>query len=155
MEELSIDCIRLGEWVRSHDEIEVTAEDIIDFAQAFDPQPWHLSSTMAQNTPFGSLAASGWHTAALTMRLIVGMGLTGLIGKKTTLNWPTPTRPGDRLHVNLKVIDIRDSQTKPNLQVITIEYLTLNQTNEVRQETHATVLKVKQGDDDLIGSSLV
>lgn len=140
MDQLLAEQLQAGDTIRSQDEIEVTAEEIIAFAQAYDPQPWHLSDTQAQSTPFGSLAASGWHTAAMTMRLVVGMGMTGLIGRSINLSWPTPTRPGDRLHINLRLVDQRESRTKPDLKVITIEYDTVNQVGEIRQHTQATVL---------------
>ena len=81
---------------------EVTAAEIKAFAAAFDPQPFHLDEAAAERSFFGGLAASGWHTAALTMRLLVDGGLPvagGVIGASGALSWPRPTRPGDVLHV--------------------------------------------------------
>jgi acyl dehydratase len=85
---------------------EVTAETIKAFAAEFDPQPFHLDEAAAAASLFGGLAASGWHTAALTMRLLVDGGLPlagGLIGASGELSWPRPTRPGDVLHVECTV----------------------------------------------------
>src|SRR5688572_9242746 len=80
----------------------VEAEEIKAFAAEFDPQPFHLDETAAAGSFFGGLAASGWHTAALTMRLLVQGGLPlagGVIGASGELSWPRPTRPGDMLRV--------------------------------------------------------
>ena len=88
------------------DEVTITAPEIIAFATQFDPQPFHLDEEAAKNTFFGGLAASGWHTAALTMRLLVLGGpqiAGGAIGAGGELSWPSATRPGDRLHLRVTV----------------------------------------------------
>jgi len=86
---------------------------------------------------------SGWQTAAITMRLLVTTGLplaTGIIGASIDLAWPTPTRPGDRLHVELEVTDVRVSKSDPSRGFITAAYDTLNQHGDVRQRTTARLL---------------
>jgi len=140
MGELSVRDLQVGDRVCTGFEIEVTAEDIIAFARQYDPQAWHLGEAEARDTPFGALVASGWQTAAITMRLLVELDLGALIGVGVTLNWPTPTYPGDRLHVDLAVTGKRDSKSRPGRRLVTIEYDTLNQFGEVRQHTTTTVM---------------
>src|SRR5215218_5388650 len=93
------------------------AEQIITFAREFDPQPFHLSDEGAKGSLFGTLAASGWHTAALTIRLLVTGGAPlagGLIGAGGELSWPRPTRPGDTLQVVTEVMEITPSRSRPD-----------------------------------------
>jgi|SRR5215471_15152527 len=100
------------------------------FATEFDPQPFHLDGAAAQATLFRGLAASGWHTAAVTMRLLVTGGLplgNGIIGLGGDLTWPNPTRPGDALHVESEVLEIIPSRSKPNQAVVKVKSTTLNQ----------------------------
>ena len=109
---------------------------ITGFAAAFDPQPFHLDKTAAQATLFGGLAASGWHTAAITMRLNVESGLPfagGLIGAGAEITWPRPTRPGDILHVESKIMEINPSKSRPDRGKVTVRSETLNQHGEVVQ----------------------
>jgi acyl dehydratase len=106
------------------------------FAQQFDPQPFHTDEEAAKNTFFGGLAASGWHTAALTMKLLVDSGIPladGIIGSGGELQWPKPTRPGDVLHVVSEVIDIVPSRSKPGRAMVTMRCQTRNQRGEVLQ----------------------
>ena len=87
----------------------ITEDEITTFAKNFDPQPFHTDPEAAKNTFFQGLAASGWHTAALTMRLLVESGLPiagGIIGAGGELAWPRPTRPGDVLHVESTVLEV-------------------------------------------------
>ncbi len=139
-EQVWLEDFRVGDHWSSETEIEVTAEAIMDFARRYDPQPGHLSEATARQTPFQGLAASGWQTAAWTMRLLVGLGLTGLTGAGVDLAWPTPTRPGDRLRLDLTVTGVRPSRTRPDRGVVDLEYDTLNQTGQIRQHTHAVVI---------------
>ena len=99
------------------------------FAAEFDPQPFHLSEEGAEGTLFGSLAASGWHTAALTMRMLVeSVPLAdGLIGAELQLGWPKPTRPGMTLQVFSEIVEIKPSRSKPNMAIVTMR-------NETRDE---------------------
>src|SRR6478736_2825244 len=113
------------------------------FATQFDPQPFHLDEAAAKATLFGGLAASGWHTAAITMRLLVESGLPlagGIVGAGGELEWPNPTRPGDSLWVESEVLDIRRSRSRPDRGVATVRSLTHNQRNEVVQRLTAKVI---------------
>jgi len=112
------------------------AEQIKAFAAQYDPQPFHLDEALAQDTFFGGLAASGWQTVAITMRLIVDSGLPlreGVIGAGAEVNWPQPTRPGDILQVFSEVIDIKPSRSRPGRGVATLRSETVNQRQEVVQ----------------------
>ena len=124
----------------SGEEIEVTAEEIMSFARQYDPQPGHISEETALDTSFHGLAASGWHTAAITQRLLTKMGFIGVIGADITLTWPTPTRPGDRLHFDGRVTSKRESRTKPDRGIVSLEYDTVNQDGEIRQHTQAVII---------------
>lgn len=114
----------------------IDAEAIKDFAARFDPQPFHLDEAAAEKTFFGGLAASGWHTAALTMRLLVTSGLPiagGVIGAGGEVRWPRPTRPGDTLTVASEVIAAKASSSRPERGMVTVRSETLNQAGEVVQ----------------------
>ena len=142
MDKLWIEDIEVGSAFRTG-EYGVTREDVIDFARKYDPQPFHLSETAADRTFFEGLAASGWHTAAITMRLVVTSGppiATGIIGASVDLTWPSPTRVGDVLHVELSVADVGSSRTNPSRGFITVIYDTVNQHGDVRQHTTAKLL---------------
>ena len=105
-------------------------ERITLFAAEFDPQPFYLDRAAAQASIFGGLAASGWHTAAATMRLLVNGGLplgNGIIGLGGELTWPNPTRPGDTLHVESEIVEITPSRSKPNQAVVKVRSTALNQ----------------------------
>jgi acyl dehydratase len=103
------------------------AEQIKRFAAEFDPQPFHLDENAAKGSLFGGLAASGWHTAALTMRMLVESVplANGLVGAELELAWPKPTRPGMTLQVFSEVIDIKPSRSKPNMAIATLRNETL------------------------------
>jgi acyl dehydratase len=111
------------------------SEQIKKFAAEFDPQPFHLDEEAAARSLFGGLAASGWHTASLTMRLLVeSVPLAdGLVGAELELAWPKPTRPGDTLQVFSEVVDIRPSRSKPNMGIVTLRNETRDQDGEVLQ----------------------
>ena len=109
---------------------------IFAFARQFDPQPFHLDPAAAGKSLFGGLAASGWHVASLTMRLIVGDSAPfagGVIGAGVELSWPRPTRPGDVLRVDTEVIEITPSRSKPDRGIVTVRSETRNQADEVVQ----------------------
>lgn len=115
---------------------ELDEQQIKAFASAFDPQPFHLDHEAAKDTLFGGLAASGWHTAAITMRLNVESGLPlahGIIGAGGEIQWPAPTRPGDILHVESEVKEIVPSRSRPDRGIATIVSRTLNQRGDVLQ----------------------
>jgi acyl dehydratase len=113
--------------------VTVDARQIKAFAAEFDPQPFHLDESAASTSFFGELVASGWHTAALTMKLLVGSELQiagGLIGAGTELKWPRPVRPGDTLRVVSEVLEVRPSQSRPQQGIIKVRSTTLNQRAE-------------------------
>ena len=108
-------------------------ERIKAFAAEFDPQPFHLDEAAAQATVFRGLSASGWHTAAVAMRLMVTGGLplgNGIIGLGGELAWPKPTRPGDTLRVESEILEILPSRSKPNQAVVKVKSTMLNQDGE-------------------------
>jgi acyl dehydratase len=105
-----------------------------EFAAAFDPQPFHLDETAGQASLFGGLVASGWHTAAVAMRLLATGGLpiaTGLIGFGGEIAWPQPTRPGDVLQMESEIVAITPSRSKPQQGVVTVRSRMRNQRGEV------------------------
>ena len=114
----------------------IETQDIKAFAKAFDPQPFHLDEAAAADSLFGGLAASGWHTAAMTMRLLVEGGAPlagGLIGAGAEVAWPRPTRPGDLLTVTSEVLEIRPSRSRPDRGMVTLRSETRNQDDEIVQ----------------------
>jgi acyl dehydratase len=121
---------------------EMTEGDIRDFAARFDPQPFHLDPDAARHSLFGGLAASGWHTAAVTMRLLVASVpfAGGLVGAGGEVTWPRPTRPGDHLHVVSEVLSTRASRSKPDRGMVTTRCETRNQHDEPVQILLATMV---------------
>src|SRR5437773_2968780 len=115
----------------------VEPERIKSFAAEFDPQPFHLDEAAASRSIFGGLAASGWHTAALTMRLLVDSGIDpagGIIGAGfDELRWPRPVRPGDELRVESEVLEVRPSKSRSDQGLIKVKTTTLNQHGEAVQ----------------------
>jgi acyl dehydratase len=114
--------------------LRIDKERILAFAAEFDPQPFHLDEAAARDSIFGGLAASGWHTAAVTMRLLVDSGLKpagGFIGAGLDeCRWPRPVRPGDELHLECEVIEVRPSKSRPEQGLIKLRTTTLNQDGE-------------------------
>jgi len=116
----------------------VTEAEIKEFAGRFDPQPFHLDDAAARQTLFGGLAASGWHTAAMTMRLLVEGGAPlawGIIGGGGEIAWPRPTRAGDVLHVEGEVLEITPSKSKPDRGMVLMKSETRNQNGYAVQVT--------------------
>jgi acyl dehydratase len=114
----------------------VEEAEIKAFASRYDPQPFHLSDDAAKGTLFGGLAASGWHTAAMTMRLMVDSGPAfagGIIGGGGDIGWPKPTRPGDVLRVESEIVAVTPSRSKPDRGMVTLRSETRNQRDEVVQ----------------------
>ena len=114
----------------------LTAAEIKAFAAKFDPQPFHLDEEAARASMFGRLAASGWHTGSLSMRLLVEGELSiagGLIGLGGELTWPRATYAGDTIRVETEVLDVRVSASKPDRGIVTVRNTTLNQNDEVVQ----------------------
>jgi acyl dehydratase len=131
----------------------VDSAQIRSFAAEFDPQPFHLDETAAAASVFGGLVASGWHTAALTMRLLVESDLKvagGLIGAGADeLKWPNPVRPGDTLHVVSEVIEVRPSKSKPNQGIVKIRTRTLNQIDQPVMSFVAALVVPRRADRSL------
>ncbi|WP_280217320.1 MaoC/PaaZ C-terminal domain-containing protein [Nocardia neocaledoniensis] len=117
------------------DACELTTEAIIAFATEFDPQPFHTGPEAAEGTFFGGLVASGWHTAAITMRLLVNAlpMATGIVGGGGELNWPSAAKAGDILRVEGVVTQITRSRSHPEQAWVVVEHRTLNQHDQVRQ----------------------
>ncbi|KQY84809.1 MaoC family dehydratase [Brevundimonas sp. Root1423] len=115
--------------------VTLTAEEIKTFARQFDPQPFHLDDEAAKDSLFGGLAASGWHTAALTMKLLVeAFPLAGgLVGAGGETTWPRPTRPGDTLSVHVEVLEILPPRSRPDRGMIRTRTETRNQNGEAVQ----------------------
>lgn len=117
--------------------IVIDAQRIKAFAAEFDPQPFHLDEDAARASLFQGLAASGWHTAALTMRLLVASEVVpagGIVGAGfDELRWPRPVRPGDELHVESEVLDVRTSKSRPAQGLVKLRTTTLNQHGQAVQ----------------------
>ncbi len=111
----------------------IEEERIKEFAAEFDPQPFHLDETAARASIFKGLAASGWHTAAVAMRLLVTGGLPladGIVGLGGDIAWPGPTRPGDVLRVESEIVEITPSRSKPHQGIVTVRGTMFNQAGE-------------------------
>jgi acyl dehydratase len=118
------------------DTYRIDEEQIRAFAQQFDPQPFHLDPESAKATFFEGLVASGWHTAAISMRLLVGGGLPiagGIVGAGGEITWSSPVRPGAVLHVESEIVALRPSRSQPDRGVVTVRNETRNQLGEVVQ----------------------
>jgi len=126
----------VGQTFRSG-QLRIGKERIKTFAADFDPQPFHLDEEAARDTIFGGLAASGWHTAAVTMRLLVESDLKpagGIVGAGfDEFRWPRPVRPGDELRVESEVLEVRPSRSRPDQGLIKVRTTTLNQNGEAVQ----------------------
>src|SRR5258706_11703640 len=115
---------------------QIDADQIKAFATRFDPQPFHTDDVAAQTSFFKGLAASGWHTAAITMSLLVKSGMPiagGLIGAGGEINWPRPTRPGEVLQVESEILAVTPSRSRPERGTITVKSETRNQNGEAVQ----------------------
>jgi acyl dehydratase len=118
------------------------------FAEQFDPQPFHVDAEAAKATFFKGLVASGWHTAAITMRLLVKSGIPlagGIIGAGGSVKWPNPTRPGDVLTVHGEVTEVKPSRSRPDRGTVAISAETRNQRGDVVQAFTATLIVPRRG----------
>jgi acyl dehydratase len=134
-ERLYLDDLKIGQRFVSGT-YKIEAAEIKDFAAKYDPQPFHLDETAAKDSFFGGLVASGWHTAAISMKLLVTGGpplAGGAIGMGGELNWPRPTKPGDVLRVECEVLEIKPSRSRPERGTVFFRMETRNQNNEVVQ----------------------
>jgi len=130
--------------------VRVTRERIKTFASEFDPQPFHLDEDAASGTLFKGLAASGWHTAALTMQLLVASEFKpagGIIGAGVDeIRWPLPVRPDDELRIESEVLEVRPSKTRPQQGLVKARTTTLNQNDEVVQIFVSNLVVQRRGE---------
>ncbi|MGI4757326.1 MAG: MaoC family dehydratase [Janthinobacterium lividum] len=134
MEELYFDDFQMGQKFTSGESVKVSAQEITEFAEKYDPQPFHLDEAAGKSSFFKGLAASGWLTAAIVMRLRVSTIKVhgGMIGAGVEeIRWTEPVRPGDSLHTETEVVGLRRSQKRPELGLVTIYTQTYNQNNVV------------------------
>jgi acyl dehydratase len=136
------DDLKVGDRFKS-ESLRVTERQVIEFAHKFDPQMFHLTRKRAERTIFKGLIASGWHTAAMTMRLFVQRlnFAEGAIGLGVDeLRWPNPVRPGDVLQVETEIVDLRLSRSKPNCGILRLRNVTTNQRGEIVQTMFANAI---------------
>ena len=133
------------------------ASDIKKFASEYDPQTFHLNEDTARQTVFGGLAASGWHTAAITMRLLVdSMPIAGgLIGMSGELAWPRATRPGDTLEVESEIQEIVPSRSRADRGNATVRIVTRNQNGETVQTFTCKILLMRRNSGDAVAERLI
>ncbi|HVZ72970.1 MAG TPA: MaoC family dehydratase [Polyangia bacterium] len=126
----------------------VTAEEIKAFAKQFDPQPFHLDEAAADASFFGGLAASGWHTAGIVMRLTVESDVRpagGTIGAGVeNLRWPRPVRPGDVIRVEAEVIEVRASRSRPDIGIVKMRSVATNQAGEPVQLSEPALVVLRR-----------
>ncbi len=145
-ERLYLDDLRVGQKFTSGKYV-MEESRMKSFAAEFDPQPFHLDEAAANNSIFRGLAASGWHTAAASMRLMVDGELRiagGLIGLGGEIAWPRATRAGDTLSVNSEIVEIVPSRSKPNQGIVKVRNTTVNQNGEEVQVFTANLLVSKR-----------
>lgn len=134
----------VGEINKPSGRVRVEKDEILAFARKFDPQPFHLDDEAARESIFGRLVASGWHTAALTMRLVAGSEyrpVTGTIGLGfDEMRWPMPVYPGDELRIESEILEKRPSNSRPDRGLLKIRTRTFNQNGQVVQELIANAM---------------
>jgi acyl dehydratase len=149
MKALYLEDLQAGQVFRGSTRIKVTVEDIVRFAREYDPQPFHLDDKAARESIFGGLAASGWHTAAMTMRLLVdgdcriAGGLIGLGFEE--MRWPRPVWPGDELRVQSEILEKRESKSKQDQGLVKMRNSTFNQHDEPVQVSVGTLIVPRRG----------
>jgi acyl dehydratase len=149
MKEHSFDDFKVGDHFKS-DPLKVTEREVIEFAHKFDPQMFHLSRKRAERTIFKGLIASGWHTAAITMRLLVQTVnfAEGAIGLGVDeVRWPNVVRPGDALSVATEIVDLRPSRSRPSYGIVRLRNVTKNQRGEVVQTMLASAMVPRRAED--------
>jgi len=133
-QELYFDDFYLGQTFQSEGSVKVTAEEIMEFGQKYDPQPFHLDHAAGENSFFKGLAASGWLTAAIVMRMRVQsvQVVGGMIGAGVEeIRWTEPVRPGDTLRTESEVVGVRPSNSRKDFGIVRLKTLTYNQRDEV------------------------
>jgi acyl dehydratase len=158
-ERLYLDDLHVGQRFTSGTHT-IDAPQIKAYASQFDLQPFHLDDEAAKDTLFGGLAASGWHTAAITMRLLVETGLPlagGILGAGGEINWPKPTRPGDVLHVVSEIEEVTPSRSRPDRGMVRVRNETRNQRDEIVQILIAKLIVPRRATatSDLPGAATV
>ena len=146
MEQLYLEDLRVGQRFASGTYV-MGAPRIEAFAAEFDPQPFHIDESAAEATVFKGLAASGWHTAAVAMRLLVTGGLpfaNGLVGLGGEIAWPRPTRPGDSLHIESEIVEITPSRSKPHQGIVTVRSTMFNQNGDAAYLLMAKLLVLRR-----------
>ncbi|MDM0117465.1 MaoC family dehydratase [Variovorax sp. J22R133] len=122
-------------------------DQIKAFAQQFDPQPFHLDEAAARTSVFGGLAASGWHTAAVTMQLLVTSGpplVNGIVGAGGEVEWKAPTRPGDEIRVLGEVVSLTPSRSRLDRGMVVLRANTVNQRDEILQTLTAKLVVARR-----------
>ena len=138
--------LHAGMTFRSGD-VSVTTQDIIRFAREFDPQPFHTDPAAAPDSFFGAHVASGWHTAALTMRLLVDSGLNvanGIIGAGGEIRWPAALPAESTIHVESEILGTRESKSRGDVGLVTVRSRTLTERGTLVQELTTTLVAVRK-----------
>lgn len=148
MPRLYLDDLKPGQRFIGTTRIRIQEDQIKTFATEFDPQPFHLDESAAHTSIFRGLAASGWHTAAVTMRLLVNSEFQpagGIVGAGfDELCWPRPVRPGDELRVESEVLEVRPSKSRPEQGLVKVRTTTLNQDGEVVQTSVGNLVVLRR-----------
>jgi acyl dehydratase len=134
----------------------IDEQQIRAFAEQYDPQPFHLDAEAAKATLFDGLVASGWHTAAVTMRLLVDCGLPiagGIVGVGAEIAWPRPVRPGSVLRVESEILELRPSRSQPDRGIVTVRSETHDQLGEVVQVLVAKLVVPRRTQPEKPGDS--
>jgi acyl dehydratase len=146
--ELYLEDFAVGQTFRSP-KLRVDPERVKAFAEEFDPQPFHLDEAAARASVFQGLAASGWHTAAMTMKLVVSSPMRpsgGIVGAGADeMRWPNPVRPGDELRAEIEVLDVRPSRSRPDRGLVKMRTTTLNQRDQPVQVLVMNLLVERRG----------
>ena len=149
MSGLHLEDFKVGQVYRPSSRKRVTAEEIKRFAAEYDPQPFHLDEEAGRKSFFGEFVASGWHTAAMSMRLMVDSefkAANGLIGAGLDeLKWPRPVRPGDELRIEVDVLEIRESKSRPAIGFVRFRMTTRNQRDEIVQTGICNLVVPRRG----------
>jgi acyl dehydratase len=144
MTERYFDDFTVGQVFKPSGRVRVSKEEIIAFAQTFDPQPFHLDEQAGRSSIFGRLVGSGWHTAALTMGLLARSEYRpagGAIGLGfESLRWPQPLLPGDELRIETEVLEARPSRSRPDWGLLKMRTRTFNQNGQIVQEVVGNVM---------------
>jgi acyl dehydratase len=146
MEQLYLEDLAIGQRFTSGTHL-MEAARIKEFAAEFDPQPFHIDESAAERSVFQGLAASGWHTAAVAMRLLATGGLpfaNGIVGLGGEFAWPRATRPGDILHIESEIVEITPSRSKPHQGIVTVRATMFNQHGEAVYLLTAKLLALKR-----------